>query len=118
MAARRPARVLLPLALVIVWPCAAWRGLAMAVRCMARVLLPLAWFPNVGVRMAMQWYGVSELQLYDVWREHYCRWPELSYGCALYGVNVLWLYVVWREYDCLWPGLPNLGYRVTVRCLA
>ena len=117
MVARRPARVLLPLAWVIVWPCAVWHELAM-VRRMARVLLPLAWLPNVGGRMVVRWYGVSELQLYDVWREYYCPWPGLSYGRALYGVSVLWLYVVSREYYCLWPGLPNIGHRMAVRCLA
>ena len=70
----------------------------MAVRCMARVLLPLARV-NASV---------------------------FSYGCTPYGASIIasglgdlifvvWLHVVWREYYCLSPGLPLLCYGMAVR---
>ena len=74
----------------------------MAVRRMARVLLPLARV-NASV---------------------------LSYGFTPYGASIIafglvdlifanvWLHVVWREYYCLWPGLPLLCYGMAVRRMA
>ena len=74
----------------------------MAVRRMARVLLPVA--------RANQ--------------------SLLSYGCTLYGASInafglgyfifaiVWLYVVWRQYYCRWPGLIHLCSRMAVRHMA
>ena len=92
--------------LYVVWReyCCLWPGLThlcycMAVRCMARVLLPSSWVNS----------------------------SLLSYGCTPYGASIhafslgylifaiVWLYAVWREYYCLWPGLPHLCHRMAAR---
>ena len=74
----------------------------MAVRRMARILLPSSWVNS----------------------------SLLSYGCTPYGASIhafslgylifaiVWLYAVWREYYCLWPGLPHLCHRMAERYMA
>ena len=140
---------------------------SMAARRMARVLLPLAWVKSSLLSYGWTLYSTSIIAfglgyltfvivwLYVVWREYYCLWPRLihrcrhmavrrmawvllplawltsflpSYGCTSYGASIvafalgyfifviIWLYAIWREYYCLWPGLPQLYHRMAVRC--
>ena len=84
-----------------------WPGLPqlcdrMAVRRMARVLLPLACVNS----------------------------SLLSYGCTSYGASmiffglgnlifaIVWLYIIWRKYYCIWPALTHLCYHMAVRHMA
>ena len=141
MAARRRARVLLPLAwanssllsyhstlygasinafglgylifaivwLRIVWHeyCCLWLGLIhfcyhVAVRCMARVSLPLAWVTSTLRSYGRTPYGASIIAL----------------GMCQLIFVIIWLYLVWRKYDFLWPGLPHFCHRMAVHHMA
>ena len=119
-----------------------WPGLSlfcypMAVRRVARVLLPLAWAMSPLLPSGCTLHGASiiafglgylifvTLWLYAVWREYCCLWHGLSrlflsYGCTPYGASIIAfglgylifgiarLYAVRRTYYCLWPGLSHL----------
>ena len=84
-----------------------WPGLPhlcnrMAVRHMARVLLPLAWVISFWGSYGCTWYGAS----------------MIAFGVGYLIFAIVALYVVWREYYCLWPGLPHLCNPVAVRRVA
>ena len=103
-----------------------WPGLIrlcyhVAVRRMARVLLPLAWGTSSLPSMAI--CRMARVLLHLAWVNS----PLLSDGCMLYGASMLsfglgylvfaiaLLHVVWHEYHCLWPGLLQLRFCMAVR---
>ena len=94
----------------------------MAIRRMARVLLPLAWVNSFLSSNGRTSYGASIIAFslgYLILASH---------GCTMYGASIIafalgyfifviiWLSASWREYFCVWPGLPQLCHRTAVRC--
>ena len=71
----------------------------MAVRRMARVLLPLAWVNSSLFSYGRRLHGAS----------------IIAVGLCNLIFAIVWLYVVWREYHYLWPGLIHLCYHMAVR---
>ena len=81
-----------------------WHGLSrlcyhLAVRRMARVLLPLAWAISSWLLYGCTPNGVS----------------IIAFGLGYLTFVIVWMYAAWREYYCLWPGLSHLWYRTAVR---
>ena len=114
VAVRRMARVLLPLA----WVTSSLPS--MAVHRMARVLLPLAW-----INLPLLSYGCTPYRAsIIVFGLHYLIFAidgRTSYGASIiaFGLGqcifvIIWPYTVWRECYCLWPGLPHRRHRMGV----
>ena len=88
----------------------------MAVRCMVRVLLPLARVDASVLSYGCMPYGAKIIAfglsdlifaivwLHVVWREYF------AFRLGYLFFAMVWRYVVWREYYCLWPGLSSIAF--------